>query len=55
MLDAFQCPGDILLQAILDCASMPSCPWQAGHRLLAGAGEVQAPRDTNLLHYSHSQ
>lgn len=37
-------------QAMLGCGSMPSSwPCWAGCRLLAGAGEVQAPRHPDLL------
>lgn len=44
------CPGDILPQAMLGCASMPSSwPCQAGRRLLARAEELQAPRHPDLL------
>lgn len=45
-----QCPGDIPLQAMLGCASMPSSwPCQAGQVLLAGAREAQAPKHSELL------
>lgn len=56
MPDPFQCsqqpgdcPGDMPLQAMLSCASVPSWPHRAGHGLLAGPGEAQAPRHPDLL------